>query len=216
MSVKQYLHLLLVQSALNLPELVVLLKNLLSISPSIDSNDRGSIVAVPRAIIRIPSFSFQMTFILPGRRNLFPLELFRFYNQKQHFHGKVGYSAAREPLFPLFPALTWFALGIKKREEDEKGQSNGGLGAQASASKRTDEIQTRDNFLTLLLADRSANRFPLPPFPRCSLSPFVDWQFRVLNFYPARRNRGCEAGNPFVFKLSARLIKVSFFTSNLQ
>lgn len=127
-------------------------------------------------------------------------QLFEAYSQRSYFAfttgnnismDGVGYLAAREPLFPLFPALTWLALRIKKREEDEKGRSNGRAdstrrrrGGQASASKRTDEIQTRDNFLTLLLADRPANRFSLPPFPRSApfshpslIGNFASWIF---------------------------------------
>lgn len=51
----------------------------------------------------------------------------------------VGYLAAREPLFPLFPALSSLAPGIKKREEKtRKGEvtaRSGGLDAEA-ASRR--------------------------------------------------------------------------------
>ena len=103
-------------------------------------------------------------------------------------------------------------LELKKKTR-ERGRE---VTAQASASKRTDEIQTRDNFLTLLLADRPANRLlslsllSTPPFSR--LTP--RWLAISRLEFLSRLAGVC--GNPFVFKLSARLIKASFFTSNLQ
>lgn len=82
-------------------------------------------------------------------------------------------------------------LELKKKTR-ERGRE---VTAQASASKRTDEIQTRDNFLTLLLADRPANRL-LSLSPHSLASPLVDWQFRVLNFYPG--SPGCAATPSFL------------------
>lgn len=49
---------------------------------------------------------------------------------------------------------------IKKERNDDDTQRDGGAErGGASASKRTDEIQTRDNFLTLLPVGYAANRF---------------------------------------------------------
>lgn len=99
-------------------------------------------------------------------------------------------------------------------------------GARVCASKRTDEIQTRDNFLTLLpvgVRCESVRHRPVDAFVSVATHPslignFASWIFIQLNGTKGveERFRARDADNPFVFKLSARLIKASFFTSNLQ
>lgn len=87
------------------------------------------------------------------------------------------------------------AASYHRPKKSGKSEITKKLGTRASASKRTDEIQTRDNFLTLLPAGHPANWYAntLPTPSLCSHPPFVDWQFRVLNFYPAQRHKG-ESG----------------------
>lgn len=105
---------------------------------------------------------------------------------------------------------------IKKNRSDSK--------SRYPNERRIDEIQTRDNFLTLLSVGHPARIGSPTPRRRLRsavthpslIGNFASWIFIRLNSMKEGDDGVQWRHNPFVFKLSARLIKASFFTSNLQ